>query len=252
MPVTKMYCTTSINPKIHSCRAFSLVELSIVLLILVLMFGWIVMPQLSQLNQHKHQTTQQQLEQLRQTLIDFFAVHGRFPCPASAQSSGTESLQNNNCLLQHGFYPATTLSTLGNRNDDQLILDAWQHPIRYSITNVDSDNNLIFDWVDSTNTSLLITNLTNSANLQICQDQLCNTPLTSVNVVAVIHSQGATQNGSNIDLFNSSGFTLTGQTHTYSVTNKNQFIAYPLAIDSNNFDDLIVWITPFDIIKFLL
>ena len=49
--------------------------------------------------------------------------------------------------LQHGFVPATTLGIAGPRNDDNLLLDAWSNPLRYSVTasDVDGDSRVRVD-----------------------------------------------------------------------------------------------------------
>ena len=43
------------------------------------------------------------------------------------------------CDVQHGFVPATTLDLSGTRNADNLLLDPWGSPLRYSVTSSDTD-----------------------------------------------------------------------------------------------------------------
>ena len=46
---------------------------------------------------------------------------------------------NDDVTFQHGFVPAATLGIGGSRNNDQLLVDAWNNPIRYSVSAVDRD-----------------------------------------------------------------------------------------------------------------
>ena len=54
-------------------------------------------------------------------------------------SQGQEALLTSACQFENGFFPATSLSSYGFRNNDLLLVDAWQNPIRYSLTSIDNN-----------------------------------------------------------------------------------------------------------------
>ena len=75
-----------------------------------------------------------------QSVIEGFAlVNGYIPCPATPASNGTASPAGGTCAAQHGFVPATTLDLNGQRNADNLLLDPWGSPLRYSVSSSDAN-----------------------------------------------------------------------------------------------------------------
>lgn len=64
-------------------RGFTLVEMAVVLVILGLMLGGLMIPISAQIEQRSLSETRASLEQIRETLIGFAIIHGRFPCPTT-------------------------------------------------------------------------------------------------------------------------------------------------------------------------
>jgi prepilin-type N-terminal cleavage/methylation domain-containing protein len=126
-------------------RGFSLVEMAIAVFIMALLIGSFLVPLQSQVEIRKIDETQRILDQAREALMGFVAGNGRFPCPATAGSTGVESFAgggnaaNGNCSnFFDGFLPAITIG-FTPVDGSGYALDAWglqQNRIRYAVSNV--------------------------------------------------------------------------------------------------------------------
>jgi type II secretory pathway pseudopilin PulG len=65
---------------------FTLLELSVVVLVVTLLIGGLLVPLSTQVEQRNISDTQQRLAQIHDALIGFAIAHGRFPCPATVSS----------------------------------------------------------------------------------------------------------------------------------------------------------------------
>lgn len=128
-------------------RGFTLVELAIVILIMGLVLGGLAMPLATQRENARLRDTAKQLEDVQQALEGFALVNGFLPCPATPSSNGSSAAAGGACTVQHGFVPATTLDLAGSRNDDNLLLDPWGSPLRYSVSASDADGDGQWDFV---------------------------------------------------------------------------------------------------------
>ena len=112
---------------------FSLVEMAVVIVILGLVLATLIMPIQAQRAVHYQSNTEQTLISANASLIGFAQTEGRLPCPATDTSNGLESpIGGGICTVKSGFLPASTLG-LQPINADGYALDAWSHPIRYSV-----------------------------------------------------------------------------------------------------------------------
>ena len=89
----------------------------------------------------------QQLADVKDALSGFALANGYLPCPATPASNGTAASSGGSCTRQHGFVPASTLGLSGTRNDDNLLLDPWASPLRYSVSAADVDGDGNWDFV---------------------------------------------------------------------------------------------------------
>jgi len=127
-------------------QGFTLVELSIVILIMGLILGGLAMPLSTQLENGRVRETQDLMSAMEDAIQGYAIVNGHLPCPATPSSNGLAATAGGACVSQHGFVPSTTLGLAGPRNTDNLLLDAWASPFRYSVSasDVDSDGNWDF------------------------------------------------------------------------------------------------------------
>ena len=106
---------------------FTLVELTIVLIIIGLLTSSLMPPLSAQIDQRSNNETRQQLNEMREALIGFAVTNGRLPRPATSLNNGLENPtacgSEADCT---GFIP---WNTLGIKKTD-----AWNKMIRYSVT----------------------------------------------------------------------------------------------------------------------
>lgn len=135
------------RPFANRQSGFSLVELSIVVLIMGLILGGIAVPLAQQRDNARIREAEAQVAMVQEALEGYLLVNGSLPCPATPASGGLAAPNAGGCQRQHGFVPATTLDLAGSRNDDNLLLDPWNSPLRYSVTAVDGDGNGDWDFI---------------------------------------------------------------------------------------------------------
>jgi prepilin-type N-terminal cleavage/methylation domain-containing protein len=125
-------------------RGFSLIEMAIVLVVIVLLLGGALVPLTTQVQQARISETETKLDEIKEALIGYAIANGRIPCPASATSNGVESFAaggnptNGNCSNPFdGFIPAVTLG-LTQLDGEGYAVDGWgfaQNRIRYAVSN---------------------------------------------------------------------------------------------------------------------
>lgn len=130
--------TRGVPPRLTFERGFTLTELAIVLLIVALMIGGMLIPLAAQDDIRRSQETQKLLKDAAEALIGYAAANGRLPCPATLVSNGQESPVGlipsvGNCSnFYDGYLPAAALG-LAPTNQNGLLVDAWNQPIRYAV-----------------------------------------------------------------------------------------------------------------------
>ncbi len=164
---------------------FSLVEIAIVLMILGALLGGLVLPLSSQQEASRRRATEKMLEEVRDALVGFAASTGRLPCPATTTSNGLSApnTATTSCTTNHGFVPVRTLGIEGPTNANNLLVDRWLNPVRYSLS--DADGGAYSNSIP----------LNLAPDFEICPDSTCTTPLADA-VVAVVFSQADDTSGS--------------------------------------------------------
>ena len=236
-------------------RGFSLLELSIVLLIVGLLLGGLIMPLSARMDQQRIDTTKQQLEEIREALTGYALAHDALPCPATPANNGQASATAGGCTRQHGFVPAATLGLPGSRNADQLLLDAWGDPIRYSVSNSDADSDGNWDFVrPGEMRNVTLANL--APDLDVCSTAAgssataCATSATTItaSAPAVVLSLGKDfASLSSADELENVGANLGGgpSGRSYPVANDEVFVSHTISTATGSgFDDLVTWIAP--------
>lgn len=232
-------------------QGFTLVEMAIVLVILGFVLGALLLPLQAQRQQLAQSQTENTIELAKQALLGFAQSNGRLPCPAIA--SGSESpLGGGTCTQQVGFLPAATLG-IQPTNSQGFAIDAWNNPIRYSVTQSDVNLNTgvatpnpVFTTSNGMSNAG-ITNLSQSASLRVCASSsafatTCTAPPVASesnylinNAVAVIYSTGATG-------AQASG----GADENANLDNNSVFISHGIVVNpANEFDHIVTWISPY-------
>lgn len=236
-------------------HGFTLVELALVLIITGFLIGGLVIPLSHQQSIAKTRQTKQLLEHINEVLIGYATTTGRLPCPSTPTSGGFEALDpgGNFCTgnIQHGFVPNATLGIAGAVNADNLLLDKWNNPIRYSISNSDNDADGVWDFIAIAGTEMSNVGLANlTPDLQVCDSTGCANILSN-DAVVVLVSMGknfalAPSNDERANV--SAGSTLTGGPSglTYVVANDRVFVDRRYSdTPDNEFDDVVHWLNPF-------
>jgi prepilin-type N-terminal cleavage/methylation domain-containing protein len=122
-------------------RGFTLLELALVLLILSVLLSGLALPLGAQIAQRRHEETLRRLDDAREALLGFAALHGRLPCPATT-SGGVEAFApggdagNGACADFHGgFLPGATLG-MNDLDAEGYARDAWGshgNRLRYAV-----------------------------------------------------------------------------------------------------------------------
>lgn len=218
-------------------NGFSLVELAIVLLIVALLVGGMLVSLSTSRDIANEKETQKQLASINEALLGYAAAQQRLPCPAVTATTGIESpLGGGACANNYtGFVPAITLG-ITPTNAQGYAIDAWGNPIRYAVTNANTNT---FTTASGLKTAWAINPATILPDLRVCNtaaniaandcpvaDQLTNS------AVAVIFSTG--RNGG-------AAPTATDELANWTASNDRVFVN---ATPGATFDDLIVWLSP--------
>ena len=114
---------------------FTLIEIAVVLVIIGILVGSFIGTFADRIETTRRENTSKQLEDIRSAILGFASVHGRLPCPSTTTSAGLEDPNvGGPCTLANGFVPGATLGIHGAYNRDNLLIDSWDNPIRYSVT----------------------------------------------------------------------------------------------------------------------
>lgn len=241
-----------------------------VLLILTVLLAGIAVPISAQVEARRLEDTKRVLEESRVAVLGFVGANGRFPCPASATSSGLESFCTSasgactptTTLQTHGrcsnfydgFLPAVTLG-LAPVDASGRIRDGWASPqnaIRYAVRDLDLtvanagldlDNVFtISDGIKTATMSKVLRTLSGTSErnlISVCLDATvatsdCNTTANALaNVPAVLFSVGPNA-------------ITTGGTSVQEAENLDGnavFISRDRSVGTNEFDDVVTWIS---------
>jgi prepilin-type N-terminal cleavage/methylation domain-containing protein len=260
--------------KIKFCKnfeqGFTLVEVAIVLVILGFVLGALLLPLQAQRQSAAQAQTENTLENARQAILGFAQSKGRLPCPATNNGTGTfpDDTANENpvnggvCNKQQGFLPAAMLG-IQPTDSQGFAVDAWNNRIRYAVTQADNPNGVIAglpvgygvkgipDFTKSSELQDIGISRTNpppptpnnapalNSDLKVCESSTnCSASVYLVNnAVAVIFSTGK-------NFGQTSGVDETANLAA-TTTFYSRAPTAATAAPSKEFDDMVVWISPF-------
>lgn len=226
---------------------FSLMEMAVVLMILGTLMSGVLVAVSQTTENNRRSSALAQLRQVEDALYGYAQTNERLPCPATNTSSGRQSpdTATGNCTTAHGFVPAATLNFFGPTNDDGLLLDPWQNPVRYSIASLDSDSDGNYDFANTQDIASLFTTpaliSAGVANmLRICDTSACAGAVVADLVPALVYTMGADW----------ASFTSANELENaeatmgnYAIANDNQFVVTDYSEDL--YDDQLNWLSPY-------
>ncbi|MEY4641594.1 MAG: hypothetical protein RLZZ227_1588 [Pseudomonadota bacterium] len=219
-------------------------ELAIVLMIVGTLMSGVLVAVSQGVTNGRIADARAQLREIEEALYGYAEAYGRLPCPAT-DASLLPGFEDAACTEMHGFVPVGTLGLSGPVNNDGLLVDPWQNPLRYSLivdeipgqTPAFSQQASIQTFF---NNSTPFDNTSNAALFKVCGDVACAETISDV-VPAVIMSLGA--NGasySSSDESTNAGDQIMGG---YDI--KDDYIFVSTTYSEENFDDQVLWLSPY-------
>lgn len=203
------------SPKISSA-GFTLVELAIGLVVIGIIISSLITPVSTLRENAKLKDTEQALADIHDAVLGFAINNaGRLPCPATSSSNGLELYTGSVCSNAHGFVPVSSLGLVGRIDTDNLLLDPWGQPYRYSAQI--------------------------GATYQICNISDCPSAasIVATSIPAVIFSTG------------SDGTSTSSADQLENLDGDNQFVHTSARVGSAAYNDQLHWISP-NILKLYL
>lgn len=204
-------------------HGFSLLELSIVLIVFALLASGMVGSLSGQRRLADERKAQQQLEQALEALYGFAIIHGRLPCPATATLASSEAAAGQeSCPLEHGVLPWRTLGLAE--------LDPWGQRLSYF-----ADRLFSTEPASGARAAFTLSDQ-GSANIHSSHGSSA-TVATALPAVIVSH-------GANGHLgFRQDGRQVAGGSpdETENANNDSKFVDHPPDAD---YDDLVRWLPP--------
>lgn len=185
---------------------FSLIEMSIVLVIVALLLAGLLPTLSSQIDQQRRNNTKTYMSEVRDALLGYAVTNGRLPCP----DTDNDGAAQNTCTVALSQYGTLPYKDLG-------------------VTDKDGYGKVLIYAVTPAFAAASPFTLANTGVMRICTTAACTANLTST-AVAVIVSQGANSATASAD-----------ETQNTD-KNNNDFVSHDLV--QNGFDDLVVWLSP--------
>jgi len=224
----------STNAKRSLSKGFSLVEMAIVLVIFGLLLAMFLSPLTTQRDIQNRAKTQIQLNEAKEALMGYAVTNGYLPCPdTDSVPDGVENLNNssNNCFDAEGVLP---WNDLGIER-----VDAWNRFFRYRVDSTFSRRD----------TNFTINNSEGNSDIKINGENGIELVSTLSQPAAIILSHGTNGFGA-INLNATSPANQepvpTGTDELENTNKNNLFVSrVPTSQNSSNeFDDMLVWISP--------
>ncbi len=259
-----------INKSKHNA-GFTLIEIAVVLVIVGLLLGSFIGSITQRIEVTQRENAKKQLADIKLSLLGFASAKGRLPCPATTTSNGYEAPFGGStiatpCTLQHGFIPGKSLGIDGAYNRDNLLVDVWGNPLRYSVT-TNNSNAFTTPYTVPGAGGIKDVGIANLfPDLVICDadsgmPDTCDAGVTTLinNAPFIVLSLGkdgsdfVTNVAPNSDQGENAGeatvaANAAGENVAYTVGSGNAFVNKSYSSDeaaAGQFDDLIVWESPY-------
>ena len=220
---------------------FSLIEVAIVLVIMGFIIGALIVPLGAQREVIQVKQAREELKMIEEAIIGFSLANDRLPCPAVPGSGVEDPAGGGACTSARGFIPASTLGLSGRFNCDNLLLDPWGNPYRYSVT---TSNASAFTTSISAVTPISLL----APNIDICSASGCANTLTNA-AVAVIYSMGKGWSSVvSADETENAETTIAGTgcgAANYAISNDDIYVhRESVEVAASQYNDIILWISP--------
>lgn len=223
-------------------QGFSLVEMTIVLVILGFILSALIMPVTAQREASLSRQTEHQLEIAQKSLIGFAQAHGRLPCPATETSSGFEVPAGGGiCDVSARLLPSATLA-LQSLNSMGQLPDGWGNPIYYKVDQGSRGGSPSPDFTTGTEISQVgISNLKPAIMVCASSASCSATNYLINNAVAVIYSLGST--GARVRAGEAAG----GADEMANLDDDYVFVSHDIRTNDPNgsFHHTLTWISPY-------
>jgi prepilin-type N-terminal cleavage/methylation domain-containing protein len=258
------------------CRyesGFTLIEITIVLLVVAILLGYTVamFPIQQELKQYRE--ADREMNEIINQLVGFAQINGRLPCPDTSggptpgvidgQSDALDAINNvtgvagadfllDSCESYFGFLPAVTLGINGDLNASGNLLDPWGQPYRYHISNVNTSGFPVIDLVSPNGIREEGLSVV-TPNLHICTDSdaLGNDndcgdvsgDVVALNVAAVILSTGKDRNIA-LTTANNSAIQIENLDDFHDGTNDKVYVSSSRSdLVNAQYDDVVKWLS---------
>lgn len=224
---------------------FSLVELSIVLVIIGTLASSFIAPLSSSIQQARFKQTNRQLELIREAMHGYLVSVGKLPCPIDLELGKIGGQESQGCSRSFGGVPAAQLGVMGERGENGALLDSWGRPIQYAVSLADNDTlgePGSPDWLSVGELSRVgAANL--NADLQLCTEavsgECSQRALIANQIVWVIYSHGEDERVEGVQVENQDN------DKVFAVTSYSNNAEQP-------FDDQIIWASRSELVYWLL
>lgn len=245
---------------------FTLIEIAVVLVIVGMLVGSFIGSINSRIETTRRESALKQLEDIKIALLGFAGALGRLPCPTTTTGGGVAQPQAGGvCTLSHGFVPGRTLGINGKYNRDNLLVDSWGNPIRYSVTTANTSaftkpagagNGGIQDTGMAVLSPDLIICDGDSSSATDCTggpDKLVDTAPFVLLSLGKDGSDFVTTTAPNSDQGENAGeatvaVNAAGENRAYTVGANRVFVSRTyssVGAAAGQFDDLVVWVSPY-------
>lgn len=244
---------------------FTLIEVAVVLVIIGVLVASFIGTVADRIETTRRDNATRQLLDIKQALLGFASAEGRLPCPATAVSNGVAQPPGGGvCTRQHGFLPGRTLGLSGAYNRDNLLIDAWGNPIRYTVATANSsaftrpvgpgNGGMKETGMATLSPALTICNGDSTSSFDcVGSDKLIDTAPFIVISLGKDGSEFAGTAAPNSDQGENAGEAVvsansTGENIAYTVGSNRIFVSRGYSREGSaagQFDDIVLWVSPY-------